>query len=59
MKAGALLSAIAAAALIYVGIMGRGLRTGHPQPDLAVALVMFSFAALPMAGLRRARRSPR
>ena len=54
MRAMALLSVIAAAALIYVGIMGRGLSTGHPQPDLAAAVVMFSFAALSMAVLRRA-----
>jgi hypothetical protein len=54
MKAKALLSAIAAAALIYAGIMGRGLSTGHPQPDVAVAVVMFSVAALSLAILRRA-----
>ena len=55
MKAGAFLSAFAAAVLIYVGIMGRGLSTGSPQPDLAVALVMFSFAALSIAGRSSAR----
>jgi hypothetical protein len=54
MKAMALLSVVAAAALIYVGIMDRGLSTGHPQSDLAGAVVMFSFAALSMAVLRRA-----
>ena len=53
MKAGALLSIVAAAALIYVGTMGRGLSTGHPQPDLAGAVVMFSFAALSLTVLRR------
>ncbi|WP_157100077.1 hypothetical protein [Rhodoplanes sp. Z2-YC6860] len=50
----ALLSAIGAAALVYAGIMGRGLSTGHPEPDIAVAVVMFSVAALCLAMLRRA-----
>jgi hypothetical protein len=54
MKTKALLSVIAAAALIYGGIMGRGLSTGRPQPDVAGALVLFSFAALSLAVLRRA-----
>jgi hypothetical protein len=54
MRVAALLSAIAAVALIYAGIMGRGLSTGQPQPDIAVAAVMFSTAALSLAVLRRA-----
>jgi hypothetical protein len=54
MMAGAVLAAMSAVALIYVGIMGRGLSTGHPQPDIAVAILMFSVAALCLAGVRRA-----
>lgn len=54
MKVKACLSAIAAAALIYAGIMGRGLSTGHPAPDVAVAVVMFSIAAFYLFILRRA-----
>jgi len=54
MKIGALLSAIVAAALIYAGVMGRGLSTGHPQPDIAGMVVLFSIAALFLALLRRA-----
>jgi hypothetical protein len=54
MMAGAVLAAISAVALSYVGIMGRGLSTGHPQPDIAGAILMFSIAALCLVGLRRA-----
>jgi len=54
MKALAFLGVLGAAALIYTGIMGRGLSTGHPQPDIAGAVVMFLFAALSMALVRYA-----
>jgi hypothetical protein len=54
MMAGVVLGVMSAVALIYVGIMGRGLSAGHPQPDIAVAMLMFSAAALCLAGVRRA-----
>jgi hypothetical protein len=38
MMAGAVFGVMSAVALIYVGIMGRGLSTGHPQPDIAAAI---------------------
>ena len=54
MMALAVFGVMSAVALIYIGIMGRGLSTGHPQPDLAGAMLMFSVAALCLAGVRRA-----
>jgi hypothetical protein len=54
MMALAVFGGMSAVALIYIGIMGRGLSTGHPQPDLAEAMLMLSVAALCLAGVRRA-----
>jgi hypothetical protein len=54
MMAGVVLGVMSAVALSYVGIMGRGLSTGHPQPDIAGAMLMFSAAALCLVGVRRA-----
>lgn len=54
MMAMAVFGVVSAVALIYVGIMGCGLSTGHPQPDIAGAILMFSVASLCLAGVRRA-----
>ena len=51
---GVVLGVMFAVALIYIGIMGRGLSTGHPQPGIAGAMLMFSISALCLVGVRRA-----
>jgi hypothetical protein len=54
MMAATVMGGVSAVVLIYIGVMGRGLSTGHPQPDIAGAVVMFSIAALCLLGVRRA-----
>jgi hypothetical protein len=47
MKMMVLLGVTMTAMMNFIGVMGHGLHTGHPQPDIALAVVMLLCSAYP------------